>query len=93
MLIHDSFSSVGVTLAILTELLTSAHWRYEGRSQSMTQYRRVRHLGRRERVRNMARQLVEVPWFLRNVLIKVMIVLHLGRFTRLLGHPGTDWPY
>jgi predicted O-methyltransferase YrrM len=93
MLIHDSFSSVGVTAAILTELLTSPHWRYEGRSQSMTQYRRVRRLRGRERVRNAARQLVELPWFVRNVAIKVLIVLRLGRLTRLLGHPSADWPY
>jgi predicted O-methyltransferase YrrM len=93
MLIHDSFSSVGVTAAIASELLASAHWRYEGRSQSMTQYRRVRELGARERLRNAARQLVEVPWFVRNVVIKVLIVLRLGRLTRLLGHPSSDWPY
>jgi predicted O-methyltransferase YrrM len=93
MLIHDSFSSIGVTAAIATELLTSADWRYEGRSQSMTQYRRVREQGARARLRNAARQLAELPWFLRNVLIKVLIVLRLGRLTRLLGHPSGDWPY
>lgn len=93
MLIHDSFSSIGVTAAIGTELLWSSVWRYEGRSQSMTQYRRVRRLSGRARVANVARQLRELPWFARNVLIKVLITLRLGRFTRYLGHPSGDWPY
>ena len=36
MLIHDSFSSIGVTLAILAHLLVAPDWRYEGRSGSLT---------------------------------------------------------
>jgi hypothetical protein len=40
MLIHDSFSSVGVTLAILRELVWSDQWRYVGRARSITEYRR-----------------------------------------------------
>ena len=33
------------------------------------------------------------PWFVRNVLIKVLIVAKLGRFTRLLGHAEPTWPF
>ncbi len=40
MLIHDSFSSVGVTLAILRALALGRRFRYVGRSGSMTEYRR-----------------------------------------------------
>ena len=40
MLIHDSFSSVGVTLAIFSTLLLSGRWRYTGRSRSLAEYRR-----------------------------------------------------
>jgi hypothetical protein len=36
---------------------------------------------------------VEVPWFLRNVLIKILIVAKLTPLTRLLGHRGGNWPY
>ena len=39
MLIHDSFSSIGVTLAILRELIAGRRFRYVGRSRSMTIYR------------------------------------------------------
>ncbi len=92
MLIHDCFSSVGVTSALATELFWSDCWRYEGRSTSMAQYRRVPLRGS-ARVRNALRQLAEMPAFARNVAIKVLIVCHMERATRLLGHDGRGWPY
>jgi len=92
MLIHDSFSSIGVTLAILRELLASGRWRYEGRSRSMTEYRRSPVRGR-ARVRNAVRQARQLGWFARNVLIKVLITARLGRLTRRLGHDPAEWPY
>ena len=91
MLIHDAFSSVGVTLALLWSLLLGGRFRYEGRSGSLAQYRRA-DLSVVERVANAARQVVELPWFVRNLLIKALIVAGLGRVTRLLGGDGT-WPY
>ena len=39
MLIHDSFSSVGVTLAIVRELMCGRRFRYVGRSCSLSEYR------------------------------------------------------
>jgi hypothetical protein len=92
MLIHDSFSSVGVTLAILHELAPGPRWRYVGRAGSMTEYRRER-LGAKARVANAVHQSLELPWFARNVLIKVLITVKLGGVTRLLGHDPSTWPY
>ena len=92
LLIHDSWSSVGVSLALLTSLVWSGEWRYLGRAQSMTRYRRERVRGF-ARVRNVARQLAELPWFARNVVIKALLVARLGRVARLLGHDGETWPY
>ncbi len=92
MLIHDSFSSVGVTLAIGRQLFLGSRWRYVGRSESMTEYRRER-LRPKARVANAVHQALELPWFARNVLIKALIVAKLGRVTRLLGHDPTTWPY
>jgi predicted O-methyltransferase YrrM len=92
LLIHDSFSSIGVTLAILTALFPGRRFRYVGRAQSMAEYRRE-DLGPRDRVANAGRQVVELPWFLRNVVIKVLIVAKLTPLTRLLGHRGGNWPY
>ncbi len=92
MLIHDSFSSVGVTLAIVVELVFSGRWRYAGRSGSLAEYRRTT-VGLAERPGNSVAQLLQLGWFARNVVIKVLIVAGLGRFTRLLGHRQETWPY
>ena len=92
LLIHDSFSSVGVTLALLSQLFFSSRYRYVGRSGSMTEYRRGR-LGLADRLRNAGRQAAQLPWFARNVVIKVLIVARLGRFTRYLGHREPTWPF
>ena len=92
LLIHDSFSSIGVTGAIATALLAGPGFRYVGREGSMAEYRKEP-LAAPARVTNAARQLGELPWFARNVVIKVLIVAKLGRLTRYLGHRQATWPY
>ena len=92
MLIHDSFSSIGVTLAILVELTPSRSWRYVGRSQSLAEYVCEARGVTRPRS-NVLTQLGELGWFVRNVLIKVLIVVGLRRWTRVLGHRQESWPY
>jgi predicted O-methyltransferase YrrM len=92
LLIHDSFSSIGVTLALLTALFAGKRFRYVGRAQSMAEYRRE-DLSPGARLGNALRQAVELPWFLRNVVIKVLIVARLTPLTRVLGHRGGHWPY
>jgi predicted O-methyltransferase YrrM len=91
MLIHDSFSSVGVTLALVSSTFLGPSFRYIGRSGSMTEYRRVR-LTPKQRVGNALRQVAQLPWFARNVLVKVGIVAKLHPLYRALGSDGT-WPY
>jgi hypothetical protein len=90
MLIHDSFSSIGVTGAQLRLLVLSSRWRYLGRDGSLAEYRRE-DLGGAERMRNAGRQLAQLPWFARNVAVKVLLTLRLRRAARLLGADG--WPY
>ncbi len=77
LLIHDSFSSIGVTAALVVELFFGAEFRYLGRSESMTHYRREP-LGPAERVRNGLRQAGSLPWFLRNVIVKALLLAKLG---------------
>jgi predicted O-methyltransferase YrrM len=80
MLVHDSFSSVGVTLAILRQLLASAEFRYVGRSGSLAEYRR-------EPVKvadNVRRQAAQLPWFAKNVALKALIVAKVR---------SGPWPY
>jgi predicted O-methyltransferase YrrM len=91
-LIHDSFSSVGVTLALAAKLMFSGDWRYLGRSRSLAEYRREPVKGA-ARLANVGRQLIELPWFVRNVAIKALIVAKLPKLTRVLGHTGENWPY
>ena len=95
MLVHDSFSSIGVTLALLRLLALGGDFVYVARERSLAEYRRVgTPLSPGERLRNAARQLAQVPWFARNVLIKVAIVLRAPLpVLRLLGHSSRDWPY
>ncbi len=92
LLIHDSFSSVGVTLAIFRQLVGSARYRYLGRAGSLTAYA-VGPMSVQARVVSAARQAAQLPWFARNVVVKGLILLRLGRFTRLLGHRDASWPY
>jgi predicted O-methyltransferase YrrM len=92
MLVHDSFSSIGVTLATFASIAFGSRWRYVGRTSSLAEYRRedVRGIAR---FANAAHQLAQLPWFARNVLVKIAIVTRLRPLARLLGHRGDHWPY
>lgn len=92
MLIHDSFSSIGVTLALLTSTFAGGHWRYQGRSGSLAEYRREPMSGP-ESIKNALLQALQLAWFARNVIIKGALTLKLYPLTYLLGHRTRDWPY
>lgn len=92
MLVHDCYSSVGVTLALLRSMTTSGDWEYLGRTRSMGAWRR-RPVAGRARVRNSARQLAPMGWFARNLVVKAAIVTRLRPVARLFGSDGTTWPY
>jgi predicted O-methyltransferase YrrM len=88
-LVHDAFSSVGVTLAFLTHVVAGGRLRYVTRAQSMAVFRLER-----PRVRDRVAMLAQLPWFVRNVLIKVAMVSRRHGLARRLGHTqGTDFPY
>jgi predicted O-methyltransferase YrrM len=91
LLVHDSFSSIGVTLALSVTTFWSKNWTYEGRSQSMTQYVRGENTTS-QRVRSLARQLAQLPYFALNVLYKVLISAKLKSVAKALGSTG-EWPY
>ena len=82
LLIHDSFSSVGVTLAIVRELVPSSRFRYVGRSRSLAIYRVDASMSRWG---SATRQLAQLPWFALNVAKKTLIS------AKILRH--TEWPY
>ena len=94
LLIHDSFSSVGVTLAIVRELVFGARFRYVGRSRSLVRYRAdLGGAGVSARVRNAARQFAQLPWFARNVALKVLLTMGVGKLLTRLGRTAPEWPY
>jgi predicted O-methyltransferase YrrM len=93
MLIHDSFSSVGVTLAIVRELALGGRFRYVGRSRSLVEYRADLPPGVKARVGNLGRQLAQLPWFVLNLAIKVLLTLRLGGLLRRVARREVEWPY
>ncbi len=79
MLVHDAFSSVGVTLALLMTTLPARRWRYVGRERSLAEF--VREPGG---AADVARQLAQLPWFARNLVLKALVRARLRR---------GPWPY
>jgi Methyltransferase domain len=93
LLIHDSFSSLGVTLAIMRELFFGPRYRYVGRARSLTVYHADLDGSWRSRLSNAARQAAQLPWFAKNLVVKVLLTVKLGPLlSRLTGHP-VEWPY
>jgi predicted O-methyltransferase YrrM len=93
MLIHDAFSSIGVTLAICRELVAGKRFRYLSRCGSLAVYRADLDPAWRGRAANALRQAAVLPWFARNVAVKVLLTAHLaGLLRRITGH-DVEWPY
>jgi predicted O-methyltransferase YrrM len=92
MLIHDSFSSVGVTVAELRRLFFGKEFRYVGRSRTLAEYRRER-LPAAGRLVNAARQAASLPWFARNVVVKIALVARMPLLARALRHRDAVFPY
>lgn len=90
LLIHDSFSSIGVTLAIMRELLVSRRFRYLTRSRSLAVYEAS---SEGSSLVNAAKQLAQLPWFAKNMVLKVLLTAGLAKLLRRLGRPVPDWPY
>ncbi len=86
--IHDCYSSIGVTLGILVHVLFSSELRYERRSDSQALFFRSK-----PSVRDRLRILGEMPWWIRNVGIKVLLRLKLRPVARLAGHDSPYDPY
>jgi predicted O-methyltransferase YrrM len=82
LLMHDAFSSVGVTLAIVLHVLPGRSLRYLGRTGSLARFE-AGSPGSADRLRIVR----ELPWFVRNVLIKLAL-----RIARLFGNSRPD-PY
>ena len=87
-LVHDAFSSLGVTLGLMRTLATSPDLTYRGRTASLARLSR-----RRPTPADRLRVLGELPWWLRNLVVKVLLRLRLPWAARALGHHGPDDPF
>jgi predicted O-methyltransferase YrrM len=94
MLVHDAFSSIGVTAALFAVCAASPHWRYAGRTGSLAEYERLAAPAPpAARLRGAARQLAQLPWFARNVAIKALVLAGRRDLAHRLGlAPGAPWP-
>lgn len=87
-LVHDAFSSLGVTTALLRDLVASRSLRYAGRTGSLARLQVAA-----PSVTDRARLLGELPWWVRNLVVKVLLRLRLRPLARLLGHGDAADPY
>ncbi len=94
MLVHDAFSSVGVTAAIMRELVFGRRYRYVGRSRSLAEYRAdLATAGTAARARNAVAQLAQLVWFARNLAVKLLLTMGAGKVLRRFDRPAPEWPY
>jgi predicted O-methyltransferase YrrM len=87
-LVHDAFSSIGVTLGLLSVLPWSRRLRYTGRTGSLARLEVAP-----PSIADRLRPLRELPWWMRNVLVKVALRLRLRPVAGLLGHHDSADPY
>ena len=93
LLVHDAFSSVGVTGGIGRHLVAGRRFRYVGRTGSLAEYCADLRGSGVGRLRNAARQLAESAWFARNLGLKVALTIGYGRLAARLGREVPEWPY
>ena len=86
--IHDAFSSIGVTLGLSAHALPSRRLRYLRREGSLALFE-VGSPSAADRLRFLA----QLPWWIGNVGIKILLRLKLYPLARLVGHNDTADPY
>jgi len=87
-LVHDAFSSIGVTTSLLVHVLPSRRLRLTGRVGSLALLEVAPPTAADRR-----RFVAQLPWWVRNVFLKVLLRLRLGGVARRLGHVGPFDPY
>jgi predicted O-methyltransferase YrrM len=87
-LVHDCFSSIGVTLGTIAKVLFGRRYTYVDRATSLARFR-LAAPSAADRLRVVA----QLPWFCRNVGLKVLLRLRLRAVARLFGHDSPYDPY
>ncbi len=86
--VHDCFSSIGVTSGVLAKVLPSRRYTFLDRSGSLARF-----VLRRPDAGDRRRLLAQMPWFGRNVMVKVLLRLRIRPLVAALGHTGPYDPY
>jgi len=87
-LVHDCFSSIGVTAGTLVAVLLGDRYSYLDRSRSLARFT-LRRPGPADRLR----VLRQLPWFCGNVFLKVLLRLRLRTVAGWFGHHGPYDPF
>ncbi|HEX6360046.1 class I SAM-dependent methyltransferase [Actinophytocola sp.] len=87
-LVHDCFSSIGVTSGTLVKVLAGRRYTYVDRSRSLARFTL-----RRPAFKDRWRVVAQLPWFLGNVFLKVLLRLRLRRVAGWFGHRGPYDPF
>jgi predicted O-methyltransferase YrrM len=87
-LVHDCFSSIGVTAGTVVKVLAGSRYTYVDRSRSLARF-----AVRRPGIADRRRVVAQLPWFLGNVSLKVLLRLRLRPVARLFGHHGPYDPF
>ena len=75
------------------ELMFGGRFRYIGRSRSLAEYRADLGGGLGQRIVNSVRQVVQMPWFIKNLALKGLLKMHLGGAIRKVTGRRPEWPY
>ena len=92
LLFHDAYSSPGVTAALFERFLLSKRARYRGSVASLARVDLVA-TGSRPSPLSTIRMVSRLPWFARNLLIKIALRRQWPAVRRILRYPGTEYPY
>jgi len=87
-LVHDCFSSVGVTAGTLAKVLAGTRYSYVDRSRSLARFAL-----RRPGVADRWRVVAQLPWFFGNVGLKLLLRLRLRPVAAWFGHRGPYDPF
>lgn len=94
LLFHDAYSSPGVTIALFERYFGVARAQYLGSVGSLAHIDlSPRHLTLSQRVASAGRMIGRLPWFVRNLGVKVALRRGWSGAHRALGHPGAEYPY
>jgi predicted O-methyltransferase YrrM len=90
--VHDAFSSTGVTVAVLQRFLGRRGFSYLGAQRSLVMFRKSEPSAMTAAVSS-ARLLARLPYFARNLAVKVALRHGWHRVSRALGHKDEGAPY